>query len=217
MTVAAATAVINPLQSCRCGVTSSPLVAHARPDGLSIRTAQAIEQSLCTLEHESPDHARRLLRVAIATTITSIVMRTQRRRSFVALLVIVLTMLATIGRESTRAAQQTSGAIASCDMDAVALTKAGVPAFSALHRFDPGAASMDEVRAASLAYVAQAEACYHDLFGPAVERIDDGGMTLSVAGAARFGIAGTNGAAARLFHRTGRMPTDPAFPAARYV
>jgi len=97
-------------------------------------------------------------------------------------------------------------------MDAVALTKAEFQRLSALHRFDPGAASMDEVRAASLAYVAQAEACYHDLFGPAVERIDDGGMTLGVAGAARFGITGTKWGSSPSFSSNGPDANGPRLP-----
>lgn len=97
------------------------------------------------------------------------------------------------GGEATPAAQQ-GGAIVSadlCDLEAVSRSEAEFLRLSALRRLDPGAASIDDVRAASLKYVSRAEACYHELYGPALDHIDEGGLRLGDDGASTFSLIST--------------------------
>ena len=133
-------------------------------------------------------------------------------RKSASLLVSVLSAAALIvvaGSEPTRAAQQTNAAVTSCDMAAVSSTKAEFQRLSALHRFDARAASMDDVRAASLAYVANAEACYNELYGPAIEHIDDGGLTLGVEGAAAYSLISTKWGSGSPFNSNGVDANGP--------
>lgn len=79
---------------------------------------------------------------------------------------------------------------ATCDMNAVAQTKAEFKRLSALRRAGSAAVSMETLRAASLLYVATAEACYPP-HASGNTTIDAGGILLnSVPGTAQFGLNG---------------------------
>ena len=80
---------------------------------------------------------------------------------------------------------------APCSLAAVELAKAHFQRLSAIRRFNPEAVSIDMVRGASNAYVALAEACYDQLYGPPGTTIDEGALRVGVSGAAEYGLSGT--------------------------
>jgi hypothetical protein len=96
--------------------------------------------------------------------------------------VLGLTILVTlvIGTAPPMVAAQSAGANAasrgSCNLDALASSKAEFLRLQALSRFNPAAVSSEQLRAASSDYVVRAEACYHELYGPPTQNIDDGAM-----------------------------------------
>jgi hypothetical protein len=96
----------------------------------------------------------------------------------------------------------------SCDLAAVSRTKAEFLRLSALRRFDARGTTIDTVRAASLEYVAVAEACYQQGQGP--RTIDAGGLTVSgPGGSAQFSIFGTKWGLGSPFASTGPDSNGP--------
>ena len=126
---------------------------------------------------------------------------------------ILLTVLIAGEREPARAMQQASTTTAACDMEAVARAKAEFQRLAALHRFDPNAVTMNTLRAASLEYVTQAEACYQELYGPPTDGIDDGGISMStVSGASEFGLNGRKWGEGSPFISSGPDANGPRIP-----
>ena len=126
---------------------------------------------------------------------------------------IVLMFVAMGERESVRAMQQGGITSSVCDIQAVSRSKAEFQRLSSLRRFDPNAVTMETLRAASLEYVAQAEACYQQMYGTATEVIDDGGILAgSVPGASDFGLNGRKWGAGSPFISTGPDANGPRIP-----
>jgi hypothetical protein len=79
------------------------------------------------------------------------------------------------GAQQTNANALSRGA---CNLDALARSKSEFQRLQALSRFNPAAVSAEQLRAASSDYVARAEACYNELYGPPTQNIDDGAMIM---------------------------------------
>jgi hypothetical protein len=97
----------------------------------------------------------------------------------------MLTVLMVGGGALTAAAQQpdlTIAAATGCDVAAFTTARTAFEQLHTRRSFSPAAVTDDELRAASTAYVAVAEACYQALYGDATEHIDDGGVRFGVDG-----------------------------------
>jgi hypothetical protein len=138
-----------------------------------------------------------------------------RRIASLFVLPATLATLALVGGEATPAAAQQGGARVSggaCDLQAVSKSEAEFLRLSALRRLDPGAVSIDDLRAASLKYVTRAEACYSELYGPTLESIDDGGLRLGEDGASPFNLISTKWGAGSPFISSGPDANGPRIP-----
>jgi len=115
-------------------------------------------------------------------------------------------MRAAPSRESIASSQST------CNLQAVAQAKAEFERRTAQHRFDPATVSMNDVRTASLEYIAVAEECYRELYGPPNDVIDDGGLRLP-GNAPEFFLSGTKWGAGSPFISSGADSNGPRIPA----
>jgi len=103
---------------------------------------------------------------------------------------------------------------AACDLSAFAASDAEFQRLVALRRAEPGAVSDAEFRAASELFVANAEACFEELYGSAERpQIDDGGVFFSPDGSQPYRLAGLKWGTGSLFSvGTGYDVVGPRLP-----